>query len=87
MKALLLGLLRGYKLLLSPMLYALFGTACRFEPSCADYMQQAIVSHGVRRGGWLGVKRLCRCHPWSGCSGYDPVSPVGFLQCDEIKTK
>ena len=63
-----LGLLRVYKLLFSP----LFAGSCRFEPSCSSYMAQAIVMHGVVRGGWLGLVRLCRCQPF-GSSGYDPV--------------
>jgi putative membrane protein insertion efficiency factor len=63
-----LGLLRGYKILISP----LFTGACRFQPSCADYMAEAVTLHGVRRGVWLGVIRLSRCRPFGG-HGYDPV--------------
>jgi putative membrane protein insertion efficiency factor len=63
-----LGVLRGYKVLLSP----LFTGACRFHPSCSNYMAEAIRVHGVVRGGWLGLVRLSRCHPW-GSSGHDPV--------------
>lgn len=65
-----LGVLRGYKVLVSP----LFTGACRFHPSCSNYMAEAIRVHGVVRGGWLGVVRLSRCHPW-GSSGFDPVPP------------
>jgi hypothetical protein len=46
--------------------------SCRFEPTCSHYMAQAIARYGVRRGGILGVKRVCRCHPW-GAFGLDPV--------------
>jgi uncharacterized protein len=46
--------------------------ACRFYPSCSSYMLEAIDTHGVCSGGWLGVKRLCRCHPWH-LGGVDPV--------------
>ncbi|MBQ2403277.1 MAG: membrane protein insertion efficiency factor YidD [Prevotella sp.] len=46
--------------------------ACRFTPTCSEYMRQAIVKHGPLKGVWLGIKRLSRCHPWGG-SGYDPV--------------
>ena len=46
--------------------------ACRFVPSCSDYMYQAIEKYGVLRGGWMGFKRLCRCHPLNP-GGYDPV--------------
>ena len=65
-----LGLLRGYKILISP----LFTGACRFQPSCSDYAAEALILHGPVRGGWLAARRLCRCHPWGG-SGYDPVPP------------
>ena len=63
-----LAALRGYKLLLSPM----FTGACRFQPSCADYMAEAVSVYGVRRGVWLGIMRLTRCRPFGG-HGYDPV--------------
>jgi putative membrane protein insertion efficiency factor len=63
-----LGLLRGYKILISP----LFTGACRFEPSCAAYMAEAVKLHGARRGVWLGIVRLSRCRPF-GSHGYDPV--------------
>jgi putative membrane protein insertion efficiency factor len=65
-----LALLRLYKLLVSP----LFAGACRYSPSCSDYMSGAIRTHGVIAGSWLGVKRLCRCHPFGG-HGFDPVPP------------
>ncbi|HZC35777.1 MAG TPA: membrane protein insertion efficiency factor YidD [Chthoniobacterales bacterium] len=68
-------LLKIYKLTLSPFLAALTGgpgTGCRFVPTCSEYFVQAIEAHGLLMGGWLGLKRLARCHPWGG-SGYDPV--------------
>lgn len=65
---LVLLLLRAYKILLSP----LFAGACRFTPSCSEYMAEAVARHGVLRGGWLGMVRLARCHPLGG-SGVDPV--------------
>ncbi|MCX7706928.1 MAG: membrane protein insertion efficiency factor YidD [Anaerolineae bacterium] len=46
--------------------------SCRFYPSCSEYMYQAIDKYGVRRGGWLGLRRLSRCHPWHP-GGFDPV--------------
>ena len=63
-----LALIRVYKIVLSP----LFAGNCRYLPGCADYMTEAITRHGVIRGGWLGTRRLCRCHPFGG-HGYDPV--------------
>ena len=63
-----LGLLRGYKVVISPF----FTGSCRYYPSCADYMREALLLHGVRRGVWLGIRRLSRCHPLGG-HGVDPV--------------
>ena len=64
------GLLRVYKLLVSP----LFTGACRFHPSCSTYAADAVRAHGLARGCWLAVRRLVRCHPFGG-SGFDPVPP------------
>ena len=65
-----LVLLRGYKLLVSP----LFTGACRFHPSCSTYAADALKGHGLARGSWLALRRLLRCHPFGG-SGFDPVPP------------
>ena len=66
--------IRIYQFTLSPILSWMTGPGggCRFEPSCSEYFLQAVESHGVWRGGWLGLKRLARCHPWGG-QGHDPV--------------
>ena len=61
--------LRCYKTYLS----ILFAGACRFEPTCSQYAYQAFERFGVLRGGWLAVRRLARCHPFSGRFGFDPV--------------
>ena len=66
--AILRGLIRGYQLVVSPIL----GPRCRHLPSCSEYTSEAIAVHGPVRGGWLGLRRILRCNPW-GTSGYDPV--------------
>jgi putative membrane protein insertion efficiency factor len=63
-----LGLLRFYKLAISPWL----GPACRFHPSCSDYMRESVEKHGAWRGIWMGVRRLGKCHPFHE-GGFDPV--------------
>ena len=70
MKRLLLALIAGYRLLLSPLL----GPNCRFYPTCSAYAAEAIDTHGVLRGTWLAVKRISKCHPWHP-GGVDPVPP------------
>ena len=68
MKAVLLLLLRAYRLLVSPLL----GVNCRFYPSCSQYASEAIERHGALHGSWLAVRRVGRCHPWHP-GGFDPV--------------
>src|ERR1700741_1367496 len=66
--------IRVYQCTLSPLLRLVCGPAsgCRFTPPCSAYFLEAVEVHGIRRGSWLGLKRLARCQPWGGC-GYDPV--------------
>lgn len=68
MKTLVLLLLRGYKRFISPLL----GQRCRFHPSCSAYAMEAVDRFGVLRGGWLGLRRIGRCHPFND-GGLDPV--------------
>lgn len=63
--------IRGYQLFISPLL----GPRCRFHPSCSHYAQEALQVHGLRRGGWLALRRIGRCHPWHP-GGLDPVPPA-----------
>ncbi len=60
-------LIRAYQLFISPLL----GPRCRFYPSCSHYAQEALQIHGLRRGGWLALRRIGRCHPWHP-GGVDP---------------
>lgn len=64
-----MGAVRAYQLILSPFL----PRACRFEPSCSHYAITALSKYGLFRGAGLALKRLLRCHPFSGKSGWDPV--------------
>ena len=70
MRYVLIGLLRAYRSLISP----LYGQVCRYHPSCSAYALEAVTRHGAFRGSWLAVRRLVRCHPWAA-GGYDPVPP------------
>ena len=64
----LLALIKFYQTCISPHT----PPACRYTPTCSHYAAEAISKYGPLRGGWMGVRRICRCHPWGG-SGYDPV--------------
>jgi hypothetical protein len=48
--------------------------SCRFEPSCSEYTKQATQKYGLIKGVCKGIKRILRCHPFSGRSGYDPLT-------------
>lgn len=71
MKILLLWLIQGYRVLISP----LFPPTCRFHPTCSQYALEAIERFGVWRGSWMALTRILRCHPFHP-GGYDPVPPA-----------
>ena len=68
MRRLVVRALRVYQIVISPMLPA----ACRYYPTCSEYMRQAVDEYGAAKGIWLGLRRLARCHPLHE-GGYDPV--------------
>jgi uncharacterized protein len=68
MTRLMIALIRGYQILLSPF----FGQQCRFTPTCSQYAIESIKMHGALKGFLLTLKRLSCCHPWHA-GGYDPV--------------
>ena len=68
MKSALIYLLRGYQVLISPLL----PPACRFTPTCSEYAIEAVRQYGALRGIYMAARRLLRCHPFHP-GGYDPV--------------
>ena len=64
----LLILIRGYQLIISPLL----GSNCRFMPTCSEYAMESLRSYGLIKGFYLTIKRIRKCHPWGG-HGYDPI--------------
>jgi hypothetical protein len=62
-------LVKIYQGAISPLL----PNACRYTPTCSQYMIEALHKHGLIKGGWMGVKRILRCNPWGG-HGHDPVN-------------
>ena len=76
LRALLLGLLWFYRHAISPWT----PRSCRFYPSCSAYAEQAVRLHGPVRSGWLALRRLARCHPWTP-GGVDHVPPLNARAC------
>jgi hypothetical protein len=66
-RRLLIGLVRGYRLLISPH----FPPTCRYQPTCSQYAIEALQTYGAIKGSILAIYRVLRCHPWGG-HGYDP---------------
>ena len=67
MKRIGIGFIKLYRIV-----FAWLPPSCRFEPTCSRYAEQAIDKYGLIKGGWMGAKRIARCHPWNP-GGYDPV--------------
>ncbi|MEJ7628312.1 MAG: membrane protein insertion efficiency factor YidD [Nocardioidaceae bacterium] len=83
----LIGFLRAYRMLVSP----LYGQVCRYHPSCSAYALDAVTRFGGIRGGWLAARRVGRCHPWAA-GGLDPVptmfswrTPVSARVSEELE--
>lgn len=68
LKYIFLGLIKFYRKFISP----LKPPCCRFYPTCSEYAMIAVEKYGAIKGGWLAIKRICRCHPFND-GGYDPV--------------
>jgi putative membrane protein insertion efficiency factor len=68
MRQILIAVINFYRKVISPIL----GPRCRYWPSCSKYTLEAVQKYGAAKGTWLGLKRICRCHPWGG-HGYDPL--------------
>lgn len=69
MKRMMLGLIAFYQRNISPQ----HGPVCHYIPSCSEYARQAIDKYGAAKGGWLAVRRILRCHPFTKRDPYDPV--------------
>ncbi len=69
MKKLALSLIRFYRQRISPVT----PPSCRFTPTCSAYAYEAINKYGTIKGGWLALKRICRCNPFYKGDPYDPV--------------
>lgn len=68
MKKMLIGIIRLYQRLISP----LFPRHCRFHPTCSEYTVLALQKYGLGKGGYLALKRIVKCNPFNP-GGYDPV--------------
>ena len=79
-QTILIGLVKGYRLLLSPSL----GSSCRFEPTCSAYSLQALQQRGALVGTYLTLHRLGRCQPWCD-GGFDPLPPHQGPDAPEMK--
>ena len=72
MKNPMVTILAVYKKYFSYLIKLLFGSGCRYQPTCSEYAKEALETHGAAKGTVLVLKRVSRCHPWGGF-GFDPV--------------
>ena len=70
MRFLVIAMIQVYQMMVRPFLIG----NCKFQPTCSHYAAEAVQNHGVIRGGWLALTRVCRCHPF-GPGGIDPIPP------------
>ena len=84
MKYVLIGLLKVYRAVISP----LYGNVCKYYPSCSAYALEAVTVHGAVKGSWRSARRLASCHPWAA-GGYDPVpgTPAADAWAAELAAK
>lgn len=82
MKRILMYIIRGYQLFLSPVL----GSSCRFYPTCSHYALEAVDKHGAIKGSWLAIRRIGRCNPWHE-GGIDPVPEPHNSSCQHCDHK
>ena len=68
MKKIMLTLINIYQKVISPWT----PKSCRYYPTCSEYSRRAVLKYGALKGGWMGLKRILRCHPFHS-GGYDPV--------------
>ncbi len=80
MRTIVYYLISLYKYVTTPVLVQIFGNACRYNPTCADYSRQAVMKHGVVKGLVLAVRRIGKCHPFAkNQTAFDPV-PDGIIK-------
>jgi len=80
------GAIAIYRAAISPVIHALNGPACRFEPSCSAYARDVIAEYGMIRGGAMAIWRIARCNPMGG-HGYDPVRRAGATDVLKVKKR
>ena len=86
MTRVLIGSIHLYQATLSPV-YTRAGLRCRFSPTCSHYGEAAVQRYGAMRGGWMAIKRVLRCGPWTPHGTVDPVPSNSFLPSSVSNTQ